>query len=79
MDIGEKYTFGIEPDRPQDEIYRIPPKVVPHHAFMLCHEIPWFNEAAIYYKKTNCLGETINMEKTLVYHKSMEIDEKFFK
>lgn len=77
-DLGEKFNFAIEPDLKVDKKMVVAPPTVRHHAFMLCHLIPYLNEAAIYFKDHHCEGKTINKEESLVFYDSMEIDPSFF-
>lgn len=77
-DIGEKFDFAIEPDRQEDKKLKIPKQTVKSHAFMLCHLIPYLNEAAVYWKDNHCAGKTVNKEKSLVFFKNMEVDQKLF-
>lgn len=77
-DLAEKFDFAIEPDKPTDQLMRIPPKVVKSHGFMLCHLIPYLNEAAIYWKDNHCAGKTVNKETSLKFFNTMEVDQSFF-
>ena len=77
-DFGEKYNFAIEPDQTVDKKMALPAVTVKNHAFMLCHLIPYLNEAAIYWKDHHCEGQVPNKEKSLVFYDSMEIDPSFF-
>jgi hypothetical protein len=67
-DIATKYDYGIVPPKDKGEEagtkVMFEPYMVKRYAFMLCHLIPQFNEAAEYYKKHNCNGKA-NFEKTL--------------
>ena len=77
-DIGEKFDFAIEPDRREDVKMNLAPATIKGHAFMLCHLIPYLNEAAIYWKDNHCEGKTPNKQKSLTFFTNMEVDEKFF-
>ena len=77
-DIGEKFNFGIEPDRAVDSKFRIPPKTVKNHAFMLCNLIPYLNEAATYWKDNHCAGKIPNKQKSLTFYKDMNVAPHLF-
>ena len=77
-DIGEKFNFMIEPDQKTDIKKNLPRGTIKHHAFMLCHLIPYLNEAAIYWKDSHCNGKTPNKQKTLTFFDNMEVAPEFF-
>lgn len=77
-DLGEKFTFALEPDKKPDTFLKIGPPVVKSHAFMICHLIPYLNEAALYWKDHHCQGKEVNREKSLVFFDNMDVDQSFF-
>lgn len=77
-DLGEKFNFAIEPDLRADKKLTIRPEHVRNHAFMLCHLIPYLNEAAIYWKDHHCEGTIPNKEESYVFYDNMEVDPSFF-
>jgi len=76
-DLGERFNFAIEPDQVVDKKLAHPPSIARNHAFMVCHLLPYLNEAAIYWKDHHCEGKTRNKDETLTFYKSMQIDASF--
>ena len=77
-DIGEKFNFMIEPDQKVDTKRKIPESTIKNEAFMLCHLIPYLNEAASYWKDNHCKGKSPNKQKTKTYFDNMEVAAHFF-
>jgi peptidyl serine alpha-galactosyltransferase len=78
VDIGEKFNFMFEPDQKKEERHKLPEQTIKNHAFMLCHLIPYLNEAAIYWKDNHCSGKTPNKQKSLTWFDDMEVAPHFF-
>ncbi|CAB9505582.1 expressed unknown protein [Seminavis robusta] len=77
-DIGERFNFFFEPDRKEEVKKNLPQPVIKPNAYMLCHLIPYLNEAATYWKDHHCEGKTPNKEKTLKWFDNMEVAPHFF-
>jgi peptidyl serine alpha-galactosyltransferase len=77
-DIGEKFNFMIEPDRNTDLKRKLPLSTIKNEAFMLCHLIPYLNEAATYWKDNHCSGKSPNKLKTKTFFDNMEVAAHFF-
>lgn len=77
-DLGEKFSFAVEPDRYPDKFMKLGPPTVKSHAFMICHLIPYLNQAALYWKEHHCEGKPVNKEKTLKFFSNMDVDPMFF-
>lgn len=70
--IALEYTFAVKPN---GEIAELRPEHVKRNAFALCYFIRALNEAASFYKEKNCKEGNANMEKTLIFHDSIEIKQ----
>lgn len=70
-----QYDYAIDP-KSSNRVQFDSKDSIQRHAFMLCQLIPRMNEAARFYKKHHCSNSNTppNMQETLVFHESMEIE-----
>ena len=73
-DIALKYDHAVQPGTGDIKPMK-KPEHIKRNAFMLCYFISALNEAAAFYKEHNCKDGTANMEKTLIFHDSIELDQ----
>ena len=71
IDIATKYKYMISPEKNVRRDFKSP-KLVRRMAFALCQTIKSLNEAAIYYKNTQCPPGTANFNKTLAFFDNMD-------
>jgi hypothetical protein len=70
-DIAQRYNYSVAPFQSERHYYSNP-NHIRRHAFMLCTMIQGLNQASEYFKRNNCLGKDVNMEKSLIFHDTIQ-------
>jgi len=72
-DVGTKYDFYIQPGgNPYGTKEKLRPERAHREAFMACQMIKRLNEVATWYKDHHCEKETVNYNKTFIFHHSLD-------
>ena len=72
-DVGLKYDYYIKPGGvPYGEKERLHKSSIKREEFMVCGMIKRLNDAATWYKEQNCKSGTANLEKSFIFHHSLD-------
>jgi len=73
IDIGKKYDFYIKPGgKPYGTKEKLRPSIAKREQFMICQMIARLNDAATWYKGQTCDEGTANLEKSFIFHHSLD-------
>mmetsp|Transcript_26554 Transcript_26554/g.57267 ORF Transcript_26554/g.57267 Transcript_26554/m.57267 type:complete len:504 (+) Transcript_26554:89-1600(+) len=74
-DIGKQYDFFIKPGgNPYGKKEKLSKSYVKREQFMICQMIARLNDAATWYKSQTCEEGTANLEKSFIFHHSLDPD-----
>lgn len=75
-DIGKQYDFYIKPGgKPYGEKEKLQSRSAKREQFMICQMIQRLNDAATWYKSQTCEEGTVNLEKSFIFHYTLDVDD----
>ena len=74
-EIGKQFDFYIKPGGdPYGEKVKLHKSSIKREEFMVCQMIKRLNDAATWYKQQTCAEGTANLEKSFIFHHSLDPD-----